>query len=150
MSESKLVAIARDVMEGFNAGDFRRSMQHMAVDIAYEEVATQRTFHGAAEWEQATRQWKEAMPDLKGAITNAFVSGNTVVQEIAWEGTHKGPLQIEGETIPPSGQRCLVRAAQVIVFDGDKVKTVRHYFDLFAFMQKIGAIPRKQRAGGRG
>ena len=147
MSESKLVAVAREMVEGFNTGDFRRATRHMAADIVYEEVATQRTFRGPAEWEEATRQWKEAMPDLRGNVTKTVVSGDTVVHEITWEGTQSGPLSMQGETVPASGQRSSTRATQVIVFDGDKVKTMRHYFDLLGFMQKIGAVPLHKRAG---
>ena len=41
------------------------------------------------------------MPDVKGSVTNAVASGNTVVLEVTWEGTHTGPLAGPKGAIPP-------------------------------------------------
>ena len=31
------------------------------------------------------------MPDVKGKVTSAFVSGNKAMLEVTWEGTQSGP-----------------------------------------------------------
>ncbi len=92
-------------------------------------------------WEQ----WRSASPDVNGTITNAVASGNTVVQEITWQATQTGPLSLPGRTIPPSGKRHVTRSSLVLVFEGDRVKESRLYFDMLSLLQQIGAIP--QQAG---
>jgi predicted ester cyclase len=75
-------------------------------------------------------------------VTNAIASGNTVAQEITWEGTQSGPLQGPGGTIPATGKRAVVPAVQVLTFEGDKIKETRHYFDMMGMLQQLGVGPR--------
>ena len=71
---------------------------------------------GADAYVQRCQGWKQAFPDARGAIRNAVASGNTVVQEIMWEGTHTGPLEGPGGRLPPSGRRINVPATMWITF----------------------------------
>lgn len=141
MAEQDLIRVARENIDAFNAGDWERSKATLAGDYLYDEVGTQRRIQGADQTIEALRGWKQAMPDAKGTITNAFVSGNTVTLEITWEGTQTGPLVGPGGTIPASGKRQVTRAAWVSVIEGDKVKETRHYFDMMALLQQLGAAP---------
>jgi hypothetical protein len=34
-----------------------------------------------------------------------------------------------------------VQAAMVMMFDGDKIKETRHYFDMMGMLQQLGAMP---------
>ena len=146
MSEQNLIGIARELIDAFNAGDGKRFKKHLAPGVVYDEVGTQRRIQGADAWVQTWEQWRSALPDVKGTITNAVASGNTVVQEITWQGTQSGPLQMPGGTIPPSGKRQITRASQVLVFEGDRVKESRHYFDMLGLLQQIGAAPQQAKA----
>ena len=146
MSEQNLIGIARELIDAFNTGDAERFKKHVIADVVYDEVGTQRKMHGADSWIQAWEMWRQALPDVKGTITSAVASGNTVVQEITWQGTHSGPLPLPGGTIPASGKRQITRASQVLIFSGDRVKESRHYFDMLSLLQQIGAIPQATRA----
>jgi steroid delta-isomerase-like uncharacterized protein len=149
MAEQNLTQIARELIEAFNAGDVSRFKKTVAADVVYDEVGTQRQIRGADNWVRTWEQWRHAMPDVKGTITNTVSSGNTVVQEITWEGTQSGPLELPGGTSPASGKRQVTRATQVMVFEGDRVKESRHYFDMLSLLQQIGAIPQQVRVSGR-
>ncbi len=81
------------------------------------------------------------MPDIKGTVTNAFASGDTVALEITWEGTHTGPLEGPGGTIPASGRRQVTPSAFIFTFQADKIKESRNYFDIMTLLQQIGAMP---------
>jgi steroid delta-isomerase-like uncharacterized protein len=148
MAEQKLVTIARQMIDAFNAGDRERFKKHVTAEAVYDEVGTQRQLHGAEAWVQAWEEWRRALPDVKGTINNVVAAGNTVVLEITWDGTHSGALNLPGNTIPPSGKRQITRATQVLIFDGEKVKECRHYFDMLGLLQQIGAAPRLTRAAG--
>jgi steroid delta-isomerase-like uncharacterized protein len=148
MPEQNLIGIARELIDAFNAGDTQRFKKHVTADVVYDEVGTQRKMQGADAWVQAWEAWRQALPDVKGTITSAVISGNTVVQEITWQGTHSGPLPLPGGTIPASGKRQITRASQVLIFEGDRVKESRHYFDMLSLLQQIGAIPQPTGASG--
>jgi hypothetical protein len=86
--------------------------------------------------------WKVALPDVRGTIRGAIATEDQVAQEILWEGTHKGPMETAGGTLPPSGAQISVEASLWLRFHGDKAREVHHYLDVLSLLQQIGAIPR--------
>ena len=138
---AELTKIAREVVDAFNASDWERSKAPLAPNTLYSEVGTQRRIQGPAAIIEALQGWKQAMPDVKGTVTNAFASGNTAVLEVTWEGTHTGPLVGPGGTIPASGKHQVTPSAWIFDFDGDKIRESRQYFDMMTLLQQIGAAP---------
>jgi|ERR671936_343653 steroid delta-isomerase-like uncharacterized protein len=141
MAEKDPVTIAKESVEAFNSGDYEKTRALTAPDGVYEETATNRRLVGVNDIEQAFRGWRTAFPDAKGTITKAFAFGNTAVLEIVWEGTQRGELSGPLGTIPPSGKRVTVKAAQVVTVEGGKIKETHHYFDMFGMLMQIGAMP---------
>ncbi len=136
-----LTKIAREVVEAFNASDWERTEALMTPDYLYNEVGTQRRIQGPEEVVAAFQGWKEAMPDARGTVTNAFLSGNTVTLQVTWEATHTGPLEGPMGTIPASGKRQVTSSAWVFNFEGEKIKESHHYFDMLNLLAQIGALP---------
>ncbi len=136
-----LIEIAREVVGAFNASDWERSRALMTPDSVYNEVGTQRSIEGPDEVIEAMEGWKEAMPDVTGAVTNALVSGNQVTLQITWEGTQTGPLEGPMGTIPPSGKSAITLSAWILTFEGEQLKESHHYFDMMTLLTQIGAIP---------
>jgi steroid delta-isomerase-like uncharacterized protein len=141
MTEQDLVNTARSVVDAFNDNDWDRLASLLTPDSVYSEVATQRRLEGVAEIVRGVQSWKEAMPDAKGTVTNAFANTDKAALEVTWEGTHTGPLAGPAGTIPPSGKRHATPSAWVFYFDGDKIKESHNYFDMLAMLQQIGAVP---------
>jgi steroid delta-isomerase-like uncharacterized protein len=140
VGDQDLIKVAREVVETFNKGDVERSAALLGTGV-YNEVGTGRQLQGKAEILPALQGWRKAMPDVKGTVTNAIVSGNKAVLEVTWEGTQTGPMDGPGGTLPPSGKRQTTPAAWVFEFEGDTVKESRQYFDMMSFLQQIGAMP---------
>lgn len=136
------VKVARENVEAFTAGDWKRFKAALAPDSVYEELGTQRRIKGAEEITQAIQGWKKAFPDAKGTVKNAVASGDTVTLEITWEGTQTGPLEGPQGTIPASGKRTKVEAVQVVRVKNDKIKENRHFFDMLGLLRQIGAAPK--------
>lgn len=90
---------------------------------------------------QLCQGWKQAFPDARGEIRNVIASGNTVVEEIIWEGTQTGTLEGPGGPLPPSGRRINVLASLWITFSGDQAKEVHHHVDVLTMLGQLGAIP---------
>lgn len=142
MTEQDLIKTARSVVEAFNDNDWDRFGSLMTANTLYNEVGTQRRLQGVAEISRGLQSWKEAMPDVKGTVTNAFANTDRAVLEVTWEGTHTGPLAGPGGTIPASGKPLVTPSAWVFEFEGDKIKESRNYFDMLSFLQQIGAVSR--------
>jgi steroid delta-isomerase-like uncharacterized protein len=133
--------VARESVEAYNAGDFDRLRSLLADDFYEEELATQRRLEGADARVEAARAWKQAFPDEHGTITGAYTRGNTVALELTWVGTQSGPMATpDGQELPPSNKRITVKSVEVIEVEDDKVKVLRHYFDLMTLLQQIGAM----------
>ena len=140
MAEQDVINLVRENIEAFNANDMDRFGATLADDSVYEELATQRRVEGPDEIVKVMEAWKQSFPDGNGTIQSIFASGNRVVAEITWEGTHQGDLVGPQGTIPASGKRVQVAASFVATEEGGKLKEVRHYFDLMTLLQQIGAL----------
>jgi steroid delta-isomerase-like uncharacterized protein len=141
-----LIQRVRDALAAFNAKDWSRYRSLLGEDAIYDEEATHRRVEGADEVIQAIRPWTEAFPDAFGTEVSVHASGDTVIQEMLWQGTNTGPFFGALASISPTGKKVRVPAVQVIRFEGDKIVEMRHYFDLMTIFMQIGAAPQPQPA----
>ena len=141
MADQDLIRIARGVVDAFNEDDWERSRQPLTPNSVYNELGTRRSLKGPDEIIEALQGWKQAMPDVKGTITNCIASGDTVTMEVSWTGTQTGPLIGSGGTIPPSGRSQTTPSSWILEFDGEKIKESRHYFDMVTLLTQLGAMP---------
>ena len=141
MSEQDLIRSARGAVSAFNDSDWDKYEELFTADCLYDEVGTARRLQSLDSIIPALKGWKAAMPDVKGTVTNAVATGNTVTLEVSWTGTHTGPLQGPSGTVPATGKQQTTRSGWVLEFDGGKVKESRHYFDMLNFMQQLGVLP---------
>jgi steroid delta-isomerase-like uncharacterized protein len=137
MSEQSLIDAAKAPIIAYNQKDWEAARSAMASGYAYDEVGTQRKMQGADEVIAGWRGWTKALPDSKAEFNNSIVSGNTVVLELTWRGTHTGPLQTPGGTIAATGKRIELRACQVTEIANGKAQATRHYFDMATLLQQL-------------
>ena len=104
MADQDVSAVIRENLAAFNAGDRAKFKGTLTRDSVYDELGTQRQAKGPDEIAETTFGWREAFPDAKGDIGSMVVSGASAAVEITWTGTHTGPLQGAGGTIPASGK----------------------------------------------
>jgi ketosteroid isomerase-like protein len=86
---------------------------------------------------------------VKGTIDNAIASGDTVVIEVTYRGTHDGELAGPGGSIGPSGKTIATRCVEVHRIADGLIVENRNYFDMLDMLQRLGAIPASdaQKAG---
>jgi steroid delta-isomerase-like uncharacterized protein len=142
LTTDKLVRIAREQIDAFNKGDWEQTRELLTSDARYDELGTERNVEGPEKIIELFKGWKTAFPDAVGTVTSSVASGNTAVLEVTWKGTHTGPLVTAAGTIPASGKRQETPAAVFYVFEGDKVKASRHYFDAMTLLKQIGVNPK--------
>jgi steroid delta-isomerase-like uncharacterized protein len=130
--------VARESVEAFNAADWERYAAAFAPDAVYEEPGTQRRAQGVEEVVTLNKGWKDAFPDARGTITNAFATDDSAALEITWTGTQSGPLQSPGGDIPASNRSVVIKAAQVMTIEDGKIKENQHYFDMMGMLEQLG------------
>ena len=132
------IDVGKSAVLEFNRKDWEAAKRSMAPGYIYDEVATRRTVKSPDEAVAMWRGWATAFPDAQGDISNTIHSGDTVVVEVTWRGTHTGPLQTPRGAISPTGKRMEVRACQVHTITNGKIQTTRHYFDMASLLQQLG------------
>ena len=135
-----LTQVAQDFMEAFSSGNWTRFKRTLAANVVYEETGTQRRVHDADAYVQLCQGWKQAFPDAKGIVRNMVSTGNTIVQEVLWEGTQDGDLPGPDGTLPASGRRIMVPATLWLTFQGDQIREIHHHIDMMGMMQQLGVM----------
>ena len=141
MSQESMIDAAKAPVLAYSKKDWSAFKASIAPGFLYEEVATHRKMQGVDQVVAGWQGWATALPDSKATINNAFVSGDTVVLELTWRGTHKGPLQTSTGQIPATGKPIEIEACQVYHIAGGKPQSMRQYFDMATLLQQIGRSP---------
>jgi len=138
LTPQQTIAAAKAPLLAYNEKNWNAVKASITPDFTYDEVATHRKVQGVDQAISAWQGWASAIPDSKATFHNAWASGTTVVLEVTWQGTHKGPMQMPTGPIAATGKRIDIRACIVSEIAGDKVRTQRHYFDMATLLQQIG------------
>lgn len=133
-----MIDAAKAVDMAYNDKNWNAVKGSVSPGFVYDEFGTQRKIQGADQFLAAWQGWATAFPDSKATIQSAHVSGNTVVLELTWSGTHNGPLQMPGGPIAATGKKFNLPACQVIEIADGKVKSMHHYFDMSTLSGQLG------------
>jgi steroid delta-isomerase-like uncharacterized protein len=140
LSPQQLIDAAKAPLVAYGRKDWDAVRTNITPDFVYDEVATGRKVQGIDQTLALWRGWAAAFPDSKATFHSALVSGNAVVLEVTWQGTHTGPLETPKGPIAATGKRIEIRACNVseIATDKGKTKLQRHYFDMATLLQQLG------------
>jgi len=140
LSPQQLIDAAKAPLLNYGRKDWDAVRASITPDFAYDEVATHRKIKGPDEALAVWRGWATAFPDSAATFHGAWVSGNTVVLELTWKGTHTGPLEMPKGPIAATGKRIEIRACNVVEIAADtgKAKLQRQYFDMATMLQQLG------------
>ena len=138
LSAKQLIEAAKAPLLAYNDKDWGALQASIAPNFVYDEVGTERKVQGVDAVVALFKEWAEAIPDSTAMIHNANVSGNTVVIEVTWNGTHTGPLNLPQGPVPGTGKSFEVRACNVFEFKGDKPSVQRQYFDMGTILRQLG------------
>jgi steroid delta-isomerase-like uncharacterized protein len=136
--QQQVIDAAKAPILAFNEKNWDAVRASITPDFVYDEVATNRKVQGVDQVIPLWQAWATAFPDAKATFQRELLCGSVVLLEHTWQGTHKGPLQTAGGSIPATGNRIDVRACMTVEVAGDKAKMQRHYFDMGTILQQIG------------
>lgn len=140
LSPQQLIDAAKAPLLTYGQKDWDAVKASITPDFVYDEVATSRKVQGVDQVLTVWRGWATAFPDSKATFHSAHASGNTVVLEVTWKGTHTGPLEMPKGPIAATGKRIDFRACNVIEINAEKekAKAQRQYFDMGTLLQQLG------------
>jgi len=139
LSEQQLIAAAKAPTVAYNDKNWDAVKASITTGFVYDEVATNRKAEGADAVLTLWKGWATAFPDSKATFDHVYVSGDQVVLELTWQGTHQGPLTTPTGTIAPTGKRIEFRSCVISELVGEKANLQRQYFDMGTMLQQIGA-----------
>lgn len=139
LSSQQLIDAAKAPTIAYNEKNWNAVRATVAPDVIYDEIATGRRIQGVDQCLAVWQGWAKAFPDSRATFHNAIATGNTVVLEVTWKGTHSGPLETPTGTIAATGKRIEVRSCIVVELAADKAKVERSYFDMGTMLRQIGA-----------
>jgi steroid delta-isomerase-like uncharacterized protein len=138
LSPQQLIDAGKAPTLAYNQKDWNAVRASITPDFIYDEVGTGRKVQGVDQTITLFKGWAEAIPDSKATVDNAVASGNTVLLELTWRGTHSGPLQTPKGSFAATGKKIEIRACAVVELVNGKAKVQRHYFDMATLLQQLG------------
>ncbi|GIG62329.1 hypothetical protein Lfu02_67010 [Longispora fulva] len=87
-----------------------------------------------------TQVFYDAFPDISHPISATVTAGDSVAVELHTVGTHTGPLVGPQGTVPPTGRPLDLRVANVITRAGDRIASLRIYYDHVEFLTQLGLM----------
>ena len=85
--------------------------------------------------------YAKAFPDMHRDLHAFYVVGDTVVVELALQGTHKGPLQLPGETYQATGKRMNAPCCDVFQLRNGKIQSFNCYPSGTVIQKQLGLVP---------
>jgi steroid delta-isomerase-like uncharacterized protein len=145
MNEKEIATMsdARELAErhvsAFNERTWSRAYELYAPDLVMIEPAG--TTHGIEPYLQTARGFVTAMPDSRMEVTAIIESGNRVVVEGAYAGTHTGPLGTPQGEVPPTGRKLMLPLCDVIDVAAGRITQIRAYYDQMTIAAQLGLLP---------
>jgi predicted ester cyclase len=90
--------------------------------------------------------WLKACPDAKLRVRTQLISGQWVVEEVTFEGTHQGPLEGPTGVIPATGRKLNVKSVLITRYENDLAIESRICFDQLDVLSQLGVLPTREAA----
>ena len=132
--------VGADFVAAFNDHDESR-IRELNAENAVVEAPGDIHVEGREAATQYAMAWLNAFPDARLTVKNELVSGDWVVQEFTFEGTHEGTLSSPAGEIPATHRRLNGRGVQIFRVEDDAVVDTRLYFDQVQIMTQLGLMP---------
>jgi len=127
-------------VKALNAHDPKKLGEQLAENVTYWEANLPAPITGRKAVEDHFRENWKPFPDAAIKVVNRVASGDFVVDEVSWSGTHKGPLKTPKQTIPPTGKRVEGLAVGVAKVEKGKISRMSIYYDNLAYMAQLGLM----------
>jgi steroid delta-isomerase-like uncharacterized protein len=135
---SSLTDLVHNHYDSIDSNDLDRAMRGFAEDVVTE--TPNGTLEGVAAFRQMGETFLEAAPDQRMTIRHIYETGDTIVVEGDYAGTHTGPLHSPQGTIPATGRAFTFPFVDVFTVENGIVARHAIYWDNVAFLSQLGMI----------
>jgi steroid delta-isomerase-like uncharacterized protein len=143
-SPAALPPLLEEWLAAFNAGDPDQLLALYTDDALWEEPAIGLAALGPDEIRAHLERLFTAAPDIGYAVTSSVVAGDGAVVEWVATGTYSADFP----GLPPAaGQHFSFRGASVFEMTDGKIQRYTEYWDAYAFLVQLGALPAPEAAG---
>jgi len=98
------------------------------------------TYRGK-ELSRPVENYAAAFPDMHRELYSFYVSGDTVVVELALQGTHQGTLVLPQGPVPPTGKRMDAPCCDVFQLKDGKIQSFNCYPSGTVILAQLGVLP---------
>jgi hypothetical protein len=130
----------------FNAHDIEGFASVLADDVVYQAPGGV-SGQGKAACAQFFASWFGAFPDAHVEVHRAHVTGDVVVEEGTFTGTHDGILHTPAGDISPTGRRVAVDYIHVLRYRDGLHVSFSLLFDRLLMLEQLGLVPAPAAAG---
>jgi predicted ester cyclase len=136
-----LLDIVEQHYRDMNDGQWERTAELFRDDVV-SELPGGPPMHGIEAFLGYGRIFATAFPDIHMQVRSAVESGDHIVVEGTFAGTHTGPLATpDGNEIPPTGKRVEFAFADAFDVEDGNITAHRVYFDQMTLMAQLGLLP---------
>jgi ketosteroid isomerase-like protein len=107
------------------------------------------TYRGPKEIGRTVEIYAAAFPDMHRELYAFYVVGDTVIVELAFQGTHNGPLHLPIGVIPPTGKRMDAPCCDVFQLTNGKIKSFHCYPSGTVILTQLGVLQKLEAVLGR-
>ena len=95
---------------------------------------------------QTVEVYAAAFPDMHRELYRFYEAGDTVIVELALQGTHKGPLALPSGTVPPTGRRMNAPCCDVFRLENGRIQSFNCYPSGTIILGQLGVLPAPNRS----
>ena len=118
-------------------------------DGTFTDESIEVTYRGPKELGRTVEIYAAAFPDMHRQLYAFYVVGDTVIVELALQGTHNGPLHLPMGVIPPTGKKMNAPCCDVFQMTNGKIKSFNCYPSGTVVLTQLGILQKLSTVLGR-
>ena len=104
MDKGELAAFDDEMLGAWNNRDVDTFVDGLTDDIVWRDVSLEESLHGKEAATEYFQGWMTAFPDFSATPVYRAIGDDSVAAEVLFAGTNTGPMEMGGQTIPPTGK----------------------------------------------
>jgi steroid delta-isomerase-like uncharacterized protein len=134
------IATVRSYVEAVWNGDPELAGDHVTPDmVTHASFLNDREWHGVDELKALVESYRQAFPDLRVSVLDAFGEGDRVLVRTTLHGTHRG----EFAGIPATGKPVILTALNIHRLEDGRIAETWPLLDLLNGLQQLGVASRE-------
>jgi ketosteroid isomerase-like protein len=127
------------------AKDLKGWVDAFTPDGTFTDESLGLTYRGP-ELAQTVAVYAKAFPDMHRELYRVFATGDTVIVELALQGTHLGPLALPSGTLQPTGKRMNAPCCDVFQLKVGKIQSFNCYPSGTVVLTQLGVLENLEEA----